>query len=376
MKVKKVFAVLGSTDLYGKERANINVYNLLKENNYKVYAYINKNASQPLVNELDGINILKGDFPNNARNRIQRLVKRFKLSVGLFISIMKVGPRYIMLCDEYVATAISLMLFFLPQKIIYRAGDELSFDKYGKKYLIYKFIWKRLIAVRINTLVCVSGFVLNSFLFIRSKKRDNRIIYNVLPIRNKKKIENQSFYNDKKDLNFGYIGRVDETKGCQHFIDAAIKENNGKVETHFFFAGKIGEDDFSNQLVEKVKPYHHKITVLGEIVDIEKFYKNIDVLIVPSIYEEPLANVVAEAKYYSVPSIIYPSGGLPEIVTHLEDGFICAQKKSGSLLDAISYYIDNPERVIEHGMSANYSLLEKGMSRDVFTQKWLSIFNK
>jgi glycosyltransferase involved in cell wall biosynthesis len=54
----------------------------------------------------------------------------------------------------------------------------------------------------------------------------------------------------------------------------------------------------------------------------DEFFRRIDVLALPSIWEEPLPRVIYEAYAYGVPVIIPRVGGMPEIVEQDRTGFI------------------------------------------------------
>ena len=115
---------------------------------------------------------------------------------------------------------------------------------------------------------------------------------------------------------------------------------------------------------------------MNEISNIELFFNHIDVLCVPSIKQEPLGNVIVEAKQYSKPCIIYPTGGMPELITDGEDGFICNAPDSNSLLEQMKNYIDNKQLSLIQGKMAHESILKKGLDRDSYEMKWLKVINE
>ena len=51
-------------------------------------------------------------------------------------------------------------------------------------------------------------------------------------------------------------------------------------------------------------------------------FARIDLLVVPSLWEEPLGRVIYEAYAHGVPSIVSNSGGMPEIVEEGRTGFV------------------------------------------------------
>ena len=103
----------------------------------------------------------------------------------------------------------------------------------------------------------------------------------------------------------------------------------------------VGGSDYTAKLEQELKAKviaagaNGSITFHGSVPNPTDFYKNADLLVVPSIFEEPAANVVLEAKRQGVPAIVFPSGGLPELVTEGETGWVCPKKDVNSLTGAI-----------------------------------------
>jgi glycosyltransferase involved in cell wall biosynthesis len=57
-------------------------------------------------------------------------------------------------------------------------------------------------------------------------------------------------------------------------------------------------------------------------VDPARFFPEIDALVVPSVWEEPLGRVIHEAMAFGVPSIASRIGGIPEIVEDDVTGYL------------------------------------------------------
>ena len=105
------------------------------------------------------------------------------------------------------------------------------------------------------------------------------------------------------------------------------------------------------------------------------FYQHCDVIAIPSIYEEPMANVVAESKSFHKACIIFNQGGMPEIVEHGRTGYVCDQVSVEELARALSYYHDNPERVKTEGETAFESISYLHLTKEDYQQRWLEVFS-
>ena len=69
----------------------------------------------------------------------------------------------------------------------------------------------------------------------------------------------------------------------------------------------------------------------GYIADQAAIYSTLDIIAVPSRYEEPFGLVAAEAAFFGLPVVVARKGGLSEIVVDGETGFFVEAQSSGSL---------------------------------------------
>ena len=76
-----------------------------------------------------------------------------------------------------------------------------------------------------------------------------------------------------------------------------------------------------------------------------------------------------------VPSVIFPSGGLPELVAHGRDGFVCRARTAVALREGIEYYLDaEADALREAGAAARASLERLGITKDAFAEAWLDVY--
>ncbi len=114
----------------------------------------------------------------------------------------------------------------------------------------------------------------------------------------------------------GYIGTLSGPKG----VDSAIVQfKTSGVDGRLLVAGK--GDRVVRHLLNMLVIDDLRIDFLGE-VDSQWFYEQIDVLVVPSVWEEPLGMVAIEALANHRPVIASNRGGLPETVIDGENGLL------------------------------------------------------
>jgi glycosyltransferase involved in cell wall biosynthesis len=115
-------------------------------------------------------------------------------------------------------------------------------------------------------------------------------------------------------LRVGFLGRIEPTKGLDILLDAAREAKNVRV-----LVGGSGAEDYVEGL--KARYASERVEFAGYVRP-DDFFRRIDVLALPSIWEEPLPRVIYEAYAYGVPVIIPRAGGMPEIVEQDRTGFI------------------------------------------------------
>jgi glycosyltransferase involved in cell wall biosynthesis len=108
-------------------------------------------------------------------------------------------------------------------------------------------------------------------------------------------------------LTFGYLGRINVEKGVGTLLDAAARLPAG--DWRVLIAGKEASE------ADSLKPRAAGLPVefLG-FVPPRELFERIDVLVVPSIWAEPLPRTILEAYAAGVPVIGADSGGIPDLI--------------------------------------------------------------
>ncbi|KAF2330060.1 MAG: glycosyltransferase family 4 protein [Flavobacterium nitrogenifigens] len=114
---------------------------------------------------------------------------------------------------------------------------------------------------------------------------------------------------DESSIVFGFIGQLNESKGIIQLLKTFEKLehiNNWKL----IIAGR-GNGSFDDLLKKKYKS--NRVEFVG-VVDSEFFYKSIDVLIVPSLWQEPFGRVVIEGVLHGKYVLASKRGGIKELL--------------------------------------------------------------
>lgn len=143
-------------------------------------------------------------------------------------------------------------------------------------------------------------------------------------------------------LHFGYIGRIAKDKGAGYLVNELIRLSDPqKAKIKIVFAGK-GEPEFIDQLKNKLAGIDCEF--LGVIKPAE-FYKRIDVLIVPALWNEPFGRTVIESLSFAVPVCQTDRGGLKEIYDP-ESSWMYSPEE-GNLSMLIEHILENEVEINE-----------------------------
>jgi len=141
-------------------------------------------------------------------------------------------------------------------------------------------------------------------------------------------------------LTFGFIGRLTEEKGIYNLVKAFADLPRDRVR--LVIAG-VASAEIQHEL-RAMAPKAH-IEFLG-FVEPEQFYRQIDVVVIPPIWEEPGPLVVADAQAARKPFLGTRFGGIPEAVKRGAVGWLTAPDPK-SLADSILRIIANPQELAE-----------------------------
>jgi glycosyltransferase involved in cell wall biosynthesis len=145
----------------------------------------------------------------------------------------------------------------------------------------------------------------------------------------------------ERPLQLGYVGQITPVKGIRELISQMGHWQSGQCE--LLVAGK-GATAYEAMLRAEAPK---NVRFLG-FVDPHQLYGSIDLLVVPSLWEEPLATTVLEAYMHGVPVIVSRRGGLPEMVDEGRTGLVYEPLRPEGLRKVVEVFIRDPQ--IAHDM--------------------------
>lgn len=152
-------------------------------------------------------------------------------------------------------------------------------------------------------------------------------------------------------LRVGYAGRITERKGV-HLLVAAAREVE-EVELHVFGRFEPRSDEYHARLAELARSASSEkragdaTTFHGWYADRPDPYREMDVLVLPSIWYENSPLVIQEAFAAGVPVVTADAGGMAELVEDGEDGLTFPVGDADALADRLALLARNPELVAD-----------------------------
>ncbi|MET0386201.1 MAG: glycosyltransferase family 4 protein [Polyangiales bacterium] len=126
---------------------------------------------------------------------------------------------------------------------------------------------------------------------------------------------------------FGFIGTLGDYKGIEALLEAFREAHARHPALRLRVAGS-GESRYVQALRQRYA--HGSVEFLGRTAASE-FFRTIDALIVPSLWDDPLPTVILEAQSAGVPVVGARRGGIPELITPHVDGLLYDPSRPGDL---------------------------------------------
>lgn len=143
-------------------------------------------------------------------------------------------------------------------------------------------------------------------------------------------------------LRLGFLGRLDPLKGIERLLETLTSPALSRRSWNLQIGGQ-GLPAYVDSL--KTRFPDPRIQFLG-FVDPGSLLSNIDLLVAPALWEEPLGRIVLEAYAYGVPVIASRRGGMAEIVEQGRTGYLFEPDAPGGLGALLGNCLDDPARLL------------------------------
>lgn len=203
-----------------------------------------------------------------------------------------------------------------------------------------------------DAFICVSRLVYDLQIqgLTEAEKQKYHLVYNGIDTEKFNKYKNIKKELDK--FTIGYAGRIANNKGIDVLLEAFGRLSEKYDNIYLQLAG-TDEKNYLKQIQQFIDGHNlqNRIKYLGNQKDMERYYKKLNLFVLPSVVKEAFGLVLCEAMYCGVPVITTNSGAQGEIITNGSDGTIVQAGDAKALAKSIEDAYNNYQQYLT--MAAN-----------------------
>jgi len=136
-----------------------------------------------------------------------------------------------------------------------------------------------------------------------------------------------------------YVGQIIRGKGVDLLIDAVSRF---KCEFELRIVGKGNDEEYIKGLIKQYG-IEKNVKLCGWSSDIGEYYRNCDVVAVPSRWQEPFGLVGIEAFSYGKPVVAFDVGGISEWLFDGENGFLVSEGNTEAFAQKLYRLLHEPK---------------------------------
>lgn len=374
----RILVVMPSIPVLGMERANLQIMKMMRDRGAGVLFVVNDIRGEKISREVERLGIRWAAVPVTERPRLPRTAGE----AGRLIAAWSTAARAIdRIYREYQpthihVTGLAYVIFAAPTlwrarcRVILRQPNVADADLPRRKQALHDTIWRRVVEPLCDVIVCNSRFSYDRLRAMHMNADKLRVIHNCVADFGGA-LASDAPVLDRTRFNVVFAGQLAPPKGIEILLLAAA-DLVGEHDIHFHLAG--WRSPYAEGLVRDIsaRGLGDRIHFVGEIDDVAGLLAQADLHVCPSICKDSFPNAVLEAKSCGVPSVVFPSGGLPELVRHGIDGYVCVEKTAAALREGILYYCRDREARRMAGEAARQSLARFAPER--ISAEWAAVF--
>lgn len=314
--------------------------NIINERFYTTY--INLSASSK-VSEVG-----KGGF--------RKITSTFKIAVKVLRALFKADYDlcYMSLTAKgygyYKDFIIVAILKIFRKKIIYHFHNKGVSTRQSHQLdnMLYKFTFKATKSILLSSLLYsdIAKYV---------DRKDFFVCANGIPIIGDGFLPKKKFVDTNKNCKLLFLSNMVVEKGVLVLLEACkmLKEKNLNFECHFVGDWSDITKEMFDELADNAKLSNYAFAH-GKKYNDEKlnFYRSADIFVFPTFYHnECFPLVLLEAMQFSLPIVSTNEGGIADIISEGETGFIVPQNNAWELAKKLELLINNLELRLQMGMA-------------------------
>jgi len=256
--------------------------------------------------------------------KCRKIIKEFNPDICHFCSFSNIIMLYPLLKKTGVYNLQETHLPSLKHRIIYRTINR-----------------------KLQAYTAVSNHIVNVLKNLQVPANKIKLIYNGVPV------EPPTVARDTSAgvVKFGIIGQVASWKGHETLIKAVeiLKQKSITLFCVQIYGNDKNEYSlFLKELINK-KELNAYFEWKGFLKAQSDIYKNVDIVIVPSLSQEPCSLTIIESIMHGKAVVVSDRGGNPELIQHGETGLVFAAEDARALADHIENLLLNRSTIVSLG---------------------------
>jgi glycosyltransferase involved in cell wall biosynthesis len=353
MKSRKLLFICGGTNVFGAEKVSLRIIEELHNRNWPVHCLLSGWNDGLFIKELERICVpyttfKLGWFYFRKLKWTLDSLWHYPAAINRYRKVVKTWQPEIVVCTSFKT---ALLLYpFIKGKIIYHVHDKISDIKIVRKAI-------SIIDIKVSKYIAISDFIAKDILSCGIAPSKVQTVHNFIsntPV-SSSKINKQP----GETLQVGIVGQVSYHKGHHVLIAALGILQKRQSPFHLHIIGS-GNEEYKKNLEKMIidNELVQKVTWRGYISNENEIYKGLDLVIVPTVTEEPFGLVAIEPAKFEIPVIATRAGGLPEIVLDGETGFLFENGNASQLAEIIERFVKDKQLLHIMGVKAKKRLIE------------------
>jgi glycosyltransferase involved in cell wall biosynthesis len=340
----RILTALNGQELFGHERGNLEVFKAMREAGAEVCIGVTSRGAPGAVHaEVArlgfqtfpipfGFQWSKAYFKKQPSLILQNIKHAWNSNRAFAKQIELFKPTHLHLGNFLAFSFLSRAVRRAKLPLIVRLGDGPPTESPVQMWLWQKFINAAAVIVANSQYVWKASAAVSA----KMARGPECVIHNQAP----ESSQNERTANfDPSKQNIVYVGQLSKEKGVFMLVDALSILTTQFPNIHLHLVGgSIYTHEANQELIEQIGRLNltGKITLHGWVDNARDFYRSALVHVAPSLWEEPFCNVILEAKREGTPSVSFASGGIPEMIQHLVDGYLCQDRTPAALAEGIA----------------------------------------
>lgn len=176
---------------------------------------------------------------------------------------------------------------------------------------------------------------------------------------------------DMKLILFGSVKITDKRKGIDYMIKACniLADNNAELKEEIGIV-VLGQN---STVLEDILPFKvFALSYESEEMKISNIYNAVDAFATPSL-EDNLPNMIMEAMSCGTPCIGFNTGGIPEMIDHLHNGYVAEYKSAADFAKGIKYVLF--DKSYTNMCDAAIRKVHENYSEKTVAEKYIDVYN-